>query len=476
MRSRPNGLSLRLLLTAGLLCILFGGAKAPSAAQDVHYLSLQTGHSLVLRVQDLRRVAVGDADCVGVVAIGTSQLVVNGKQPGNTSLFVWSGGRRTAYEVIVTNQMVDGVADVIRTAISEPDVQVLSMGRAVVVRGTVPDMAGYVELDDVLGHFSDYAKDNHYSLVNAVRVAHSLGSIGHDFAGDPGVSGLSVEPDGKGNVVVSGYVPDEQMATRVLTRAQTVAGPFLAAQGKVLDRLEVKHSTQVSIKVYVLEVDETALKNLGVQLQSATFHPDGTYTIGPPSFPVVENPVGLGKALTSGAFFRTITLAPTLNLLIQDGHARILSAPDLLTSPGAPATFLVGGQIPIPFSTGLGQVSIVYKDYGVQLNVTPTLLANGNISADITPDISDLDFQDGVNEGGFLIPALKESKLSTKVITKPGQSIVMGGMLRRVENRVIQKIPLLGDIPVLGQLFRSTSYQNQQTDVVFVMTPEIINQ
>jgi pilus assembly protein CpaC len=186
--------------------------------------------------------------------------------------------------------------------------------------------------------------------------------------------------------------------------------------------------------------------------------------------------VGLGKALTSGAFFRTVTLAPTLNLLVQQGHARVLSAPDLLTSPGAQATFLVGGQIPIPFSTGLGQVSIVYKDFGVQLNVTPTLLSNGDISADITPDISDLDFQDGVSEGGFLIPALKESKLSTKVITRPGQSVVMGGMLRHVENRVIQKVPLLGDIPILGQLFRSTSYQNNQTDVVFVMTPELINQ
>jgi Flp pilus assembly secretin CpaC len=465
-------------LTAGILVLsmFFSSAPAPSAADDTHYLSLQTGHSLVLRVRDLRRVAVGDADCVGVVAIGTSQLVVNGKQPGNTSLMVWSGGRRTAYEVIVTSQTMDGVADVIRTAVAEPDVQVLSMGRAVVVRGTVPDMAAYVTLDDVLSHFDGYAKDNKYSIVNAVRISHSLSSIQQDFTGVSGVSNLQIEPDGKGNVLVSGYVPDEQIATRVLTRAQTLAGPFLSAQGKVVDRLEVKHSTQVSIKVYVLEVDQTALKNLGVQLQSAVFHPDGTYTLAPPSFPVVENPVNLGKALTSGAFFRTITLAPTLNLLIQEGHARVLSAPDLLTSPGAQATFLVGGQIPIPFASGLGQVSIVYKDFGVQLNVTPTLLANGNISADITPDISDLDFQDGVNEQGFVIPALKESKLSTKVITKPGQSVVMGGMLRHVENRVIQKLPLLGDIPILGKLFSSTSYQNNQTDVVFVMTPEIINQ
>ena len=190
----------------------------------------------------------------------------------------------------------------------------------------------------------------------------------------------------------------------------------------------------------------------------------------------MESAVGVGKALTSGAFFRTITLAPTLNLLVQEGHARVLSAPDLVTLPGNEATFLVGGQIPIPFSTGLGQVSIVYKEFGVQLHVTPQLLGNGAVQAKIEPDISDLDFQDGVSENGFLIPALKESRLSTNVIAQAGQSIIMGGMVRRVEQRTIQKIPILGDIPILGNLFRSVNYQNQQSDVVFVLTPNIITQ
>jgi pilus assembly protein CpaC len=175
-----------------------------------------------------------------------------------------------------------------------------------------------------------------------------------------------------------------------------------------------------------------------------------------------------------GAFFRTVTLAPTLNLLVSEGHARILSSPDLVTTPGNKATFLVGGSFPIPFSTGLGQVSIQYQPFGVQLNVTPTLLGNGAVEANITPDISDLDFADGVTENGFVIPALKESKLSTDIITQPGESIIMGGMVRRVEQRTILKVPLLGDIPILGQLFRSTNYQNNQSDVVFVMTPEVI--
>jgi len=464
------------MYAAILACALALKPAVSFAQPEIHYLALQTGHSVVLQVHDLRRVAVGDADCLGVVAVGRSQLVLNGKEPGHTSVFVWSGDARSTYEVVVSSQMVDGVTAMLRSAISEPNVQVVSFGKAVILRGTVEDMAAYVELNDVLSHFGDYARENKYSIVNAVRVAHSLHSIQNDFANIAGVSGLQIEPDGKGNIIVSGHVPDDQVGQRVLTRAQTLAGPFLGVDGKVLNRLEVAHSTQIDIKVYVLEVDHTAMKDLGVQLQAATFHPDGTYTLGQPSFPAVENPENAGNALKVGAFFRTVTLAPTLNLLVQQGHARILSSPDILTSPGQLAKFLVGGQIPIPFSTGLGQVSVVYKDFGVQLNVTPTLQANGTVSSLVEPDISDLDFQDGVNENGLLIPALKESRLSTKVITKPGQSIVMGGMLRHVEQRVIQKVPVLGDIPILGKLFSSTSYQYNQTDVVFVMTPELINQ
>lgn len=169
-------------------------------------------------------------------------------------------------------------------------------------------------------------------------------------------------------------------------------------------------------------------------------------------------------------------LAPTLNLVLQSGHARILSEPDLVTTPGNKATFLVGGQIPYVYSTGLGQVSVEFKAYGVQLNVTPAILPNGDINSIINPDISSLDYTDAIELNGFYIPALKESTLSTDLITKPGESIVMGGLVQRVEQRTIQKIPLLSSIPILGKLFQSTNYQKQDTDVVFVMTPEIINQ
>jgi pilus assembly protein CpaC len=285
-------------------------------------------------------------------------------------------------------------------------------------------------------------------------------------------------------LIVSGLVHDRVTAEHVLHRVRALAGPYLAIDGKVVDRIETATVSQVDVKVYVLEVDETGLKQLGVNLQSAIFHPDGTYTLSGAQFPVVEDPITgngnkpgpsiPGSALTIGAFFRSITLAPTVNLVLQSGHGRLLSSPDLVTMPGRQAEFLVGGQIPIPVASGPQQIAIQYKDFGVKLVVTPQILGDGSIETLIAPEVSDLDFQDGVALNGFTVPALKTSRLSTDVVTRDGESIVMGGLLRRQEQRTVDKIPLLGDLPILGKLFRSTRYQSSQTDVVFVMTPQIL--
>lgn len=465
----------RLLALAFAAVLTAAAVPLPvNAADTVSLLSVQSGHSVVLQTPGVSRVAVGDARIAGVLPIGTSQLVINGKAPGNTTVFVWEAGRRVTYEVTVTEQNMDDLAQMLRSSIDEHNVQVISFRNSVVVRGTVADGAHYEQLSSILTKFDAYAKEQKYTVVNAVVVAHPLGELQKDLAAIPGAQDVRVDVDGKGNVIVSGHVRDTVTAQAVLERAKGLAGTYLAAKGDLINRMATDQNSQIDIKVYVLEVDKTAQSSLGVQLQSAAFTSANTYTIGAPSFPVVESPVGAGQALKVGAFFRSVTLAPTLNLLLSEGHARVLSSPDLVTTPGNNATFLVGGQFPIPYSTGLGQVAIQYQPFGVQLNVTPVLLGNGAVEAKITPDISDLDFQDGITQNGFVIPALKESKLSTDVITQPGESIIMGGMVRHVENRLIQKIPLLSSIPILGKLFQSTSYQNNQSDVVFVMTPQVI--
>jgi pilus assembly protein CpaC len=313
-------------------------------------------------------------------------------------------------------------------------------------------------------------------MVNAVAVSQPLGDIQQEVSHVIGVSQFRVDRDGKGNLIVSGRVADQAVAENIINRVRAHAGAYLAADGKIIDRLAIDTTTQVDVKVYVLEVDKTASSQLGLQLQSGIPDPNnpGFYTLAPPSFPGLETPRLPGQALTLGSFYRTTVLAPTLNLILGTGHARVLSSPDLVTMPGQQATFLVGGQIPIPVASGPQQISIEYKDYGVQLKVTPTILPNGGVETVVAPDISDLDYQNAVEINGFNIPALKTSKLSTDVVTHSGESIVLGGLLRRLEQRNIQKFPLLGDIPILGQLFRSTTYQKQDSDLVFIMTPQVL--
>jgi len=466
-------------LALALLC-----ASVPAAADSVQILSIQTGHSVILNAAGLSRVAVGDGRIAGVVPVGTTQLVVNGKAPGHTTIFIWNEGTRSTYEVTVTEQSFDDIAKVVRSAINEPKVQVVAFNSNLIVRGTVADVAAFGHLTDVLDRFKGVkftSGGGSGVIINAVTVAKPLGNIQDDISAIPGTHGLRVDPDQKGNVVVSGSVRDQAEAQRVIDKVKGLAGPYLASEGKVINRLGVEQTSQVDVKVYVLEVDNTAQSNLGLRLNTAnsTIGALGgqTFTLNQtPSLTAVESSrVTNGNSpFLFGPFARISVLAPTLDLLLQQGHAKLLSSPNLTTQPGQEATFLVGGEIPIPVSNGLGTVSISYKEFGVKLNVTPTILGNGSVEAKIAPEVSDLDFADGISINGFVVPALKTSKLSTDVITRNGESIVMGGLLRRQEQKTVQKFPILGDLPILGALFRSTAYRKNESDVIFVMTPTIV--
>ena len=313
-------------------------------------------------------------------------------------------------------------------------------------------------------------------VINAVSVSQPLGGLQAQIAKLSPGQGVSADLDNAGNVVVSGSVRDTQQERQVMDQVRALSGKYLRNDGKVIDRLGVQTSSQVDIKVYVLEVDKFAQSQLGLRLQSATpstiNNPaTGPYTLSGSSGTSIT---ALQSATKLGNFGLLTLLAPTLDLLETNGHAKVLSSPNLVTQSGQPASFLVGGEIPIPVSSGLGSVSIDYKQYGVQLNVTPTITGDGGVETKISPEISNLDFADGITLNGFVVPALKVSKLSTDVITQTGESIVMGGLVSRVESKNITKFPILGDIPILGELFRSTNYQLTKTDVVFVMTPTII--
>jgi pilus assembly protein CpaC len=451
---------------------------APAGADQVTLLSVRMGSSVLLKADGLTRVAVGDGRVAGAVPVGTSQVLVNGKLAGHTTVIVWTNGGRKTYYLTVTEQYLDDIAQMLRSALRYPGVEVVTFDHSLVVRGTVTDGAQFQQVNDIVGRFAAVvARQENGVLVNAVTISQNLGNLQHAIASVPGATDIRVDPDGKGNVIVSGNATDAITAQAILDRARGLAGPYLSSNGQLIDRISAINNSQVDIKVYVLEVDRTAQSDLGISLYGAQpVAGQATPSLVPPSFPVIETPSlpGSGLGFTIRPFYRATTLAPTLNLLMQEGHARSLSSPDLVTTPGAKASFLVGGQIPVVTSSGLGATNVQYQNYGVQLNVTPTILGNGSVEAVIAPQISALDYANAVIISGFTIPALTVSELSTDVITRPGESILMGGLVERIEQRTISKIPILSAIPILGKLFTSTAYQNKQSDVVFVMTPEII--
>ncbi len=461
--------------------VLYALASLTNAtAQEGGILSVATGQSILVKASGVTRLAVGDGRVAGVVPIGRSSVLINGKSAGHTTVFIWEGDQEQVYEVTITEQSLDELANIVRTAIDQPHVVVEPVGSNVFVRGTVPDSAAYDRINDVIAQFKGlkFTGGADAQVVNAVSVSSPLGGLQAQIAKLSPGQGVSADLDKSGNVVVSGRVRDTQQEQQVMDQVKSMSGRYLRADGKVIDRLGVQTSSQVDIKVYVLEVDKTAQTQLGIRLQTAdpsTINnpAGGPYTLNGAGSTItfLENPAHM---LNLGQFARLSLLAPTIDLLETQGHAKQLSSPNLVTQSGQPATFLVGGEIPIPVSSGLGSVSIDYKTYGVTLNVTPTIMGDGSVETKIAPEVSNLDYADGVTLNGFVVPAIKTSKLSTDVITQTGESIVMGGLVSRVESKDITKFPILGDIPILGQLFRSTNYQLTKSDVVFVMTPTII--
>jgi pilus assembly protein CpaC len=163
-----------------------------------------------------------------------------------------------------------------------------------------------------------------------------------------------------------------------------------------------------------------------------------------------------------------------ISALEQKGMARSLAEPNLVALSGDTASFLAGGEFPVPVPGALGQVTIDYKRYGVGLAFTPTVLAGGLINMKIEPEVSQLDTSNPVTVAGISIPPLIVRRASTTVELRDGQSFVIGGLLQSQGKNAISQLPWIGDVPVLGALFRSTQYQKNETDLAIIVTPRLV--
>jgi pilus assembly protein CpaC len=248
----------------------------------------------------------------------------------------------------------------------------------------------------------------------------------------------------------------------------------------VINRLKVATPLQVTLKVKVAEVSRDVLKQIGVNLFSSDPSSgfkfgiaQGSNVVGGSPFKVTSGIVG-GSTLGAAGRLFGLDLSGALDLAETDGLVTILAEPNLTALSGETASFLAGGEFPIPVSQSLGAVTIEYKQYGVGLAFTPIVLQDGRISMRVRPEVSELSDAGSVNLNGYKVPALTTRRAETTVELGSGQSVMIAGLLRNTAANSLDKTPLLGDLPIIGSLFRSTKFRRQETELVIIVTPYLV--
>ena len=321
--------------------------------------------------------------------------------------------------------------------------------------------------------------------------------IGHFTGGGIQVSSIN------GRIMLSGTSPD----AATLDKAVQIAGQF--GPDPPINTVQVAQPQQIELEVRFIEVDRNAGRDLGVQWNAfgnsvlantgsglsasklPITQPNGSFQqpaiagagVGGPNIAASALPISpvvaagvLSGAAPFGFLVGQLTnkLQVEVNALESKGAARLLAEPNLVTLSGETASFLAGGQIPIPEVGATGTPSFGFQPYGVGLSFTPTVLRNGVINLIVKPEVSEIDTAHAVTVAGTTVPALTTRKASTTLELRDGQSFMLGGLLQSVGTNNIDQLPWLGDMPVLGALFRSTDYQKNETDLVILVTPHIV--
>jgi pilus assembly protein CpaC len=394
------------------------GASTQDSAND---LLVAVGKSVLVDcARPILRIAVGSSDLAEATAVSPNEVLVNGKAPGETTLIVWQeGGGRQFFNLKIHSN-------------------------------------------------SSVANDHMETLRRELRT---------EFPGQT----LRVNSE-SGLIFLRGSVKDLNSSDRAVQIASTA--------GKVVNLLYVDvppPEPQILLKVRFASVDRTATKQLGINI----FSLGGANTIGsvttqqfsPPAIalptPGAPPTTTLSNLLNLFVFDKNINLGATIQALETTGVVQILAEPNMLTANGKQGSFLAGGEFPYPVvqgttGGGVGAVTIQFKEFGVRLNFIPTITPRGSIRLQVAPEVSSLDFTDGVTISGFTVPGLDVRKVKTEVELDEGQSFAIGGLLDNRDTKNFSKIPFLGDIPVLGKFFQSISVTKNNTELIVIVTPQIV--
>ncbi len=399
--------------------------EAPIGAveqREIQKLELTAGKSRVLDLPvAIKRASLANPDVADTVVLSPTQIYLTGKTSGVTSLTLWneSGKMMGVYDVIV-----------------------------------MPDL--------------NRLKENLHKAMPDEKSILVMAS--HD------------------SITLSGTASTASNLTRAISIAEAYAPK------KVINSMQVGGVQQVMLEVRVAEMNRELVKRLGINATAMT--PQGfgmtalnqlTSMLGGNSFAGVSG--GLSSALTNtlnlsqqalsanGAFqFQTgnITWSGFVDALQQENLVKVLAKPTLVALNGQEAAFLAGGEFPIPVPQAFGLVTIQFKKFGVGLVFTPNIMDKKHISLSVAPEVSELDFQNALRTQGFIVPAITTRRATTTIELADGQSFAIGGLLRDNVKETINKYPGLGDIPILGALFRSTSFQKNETELLIIVTAHLV--
>jgi pilus assembly protein CpaC len=411
-----------LLSSAGIVPILFSSLAHATPKAITDEVTLYSGQAMVRNAPGpIARIAVGDGKVLAVKIVGTQELVMIGEKAGDTSMQLWmSDGSQRSISVHVTASDSEQLSEAVRQMLGEnPNITITPINGNVIVSG---------------------------SNVSAGEVAN-IEAI-------------------------------RKMYPQVLNFTST-------------DPVEMRPT--VLMQARIMEFDKKAMTDIGIKWDTAIDGPTAGVArewVTNPYYRVIPgNPGGLGGIGASlptnpmqaiapvavpgtAAYLGLISsITSRINLAMQTGNAWELAAPQLSARSGGTADFLVGGQVPIPTSTAFGQITVEYKDYGIKLHVEPLVNAEGNISAKIETEISKID--PTVVVQGF--PGFLTRRGNTELNVHEGDTIVISGLVDATASKTIDKVPGVGQVPILGELFKSRAFQANRTDLVIFVTPYVID-
>jgi pilus assembly protein CpaC len=417
----------RLVVLASLLAV-----PVVARAEEPKPVQVELGSSRHLRLgQGISRLSVGTSEVADIAAFPPDQLLITGKRVGQTTATVWFRNDDVVIYTVRVEYPVTQMTDAINKAVAgAKGLKVQGAGRTLVLTGEVPTAADAKAAEDM-------------------------------------VRGISAAATG-------GEPP------------------------QVVNLLQLPGDHQVQIEVSFSEVSRTALKEIGLNfwyrnknnnMGGALLNPNsGAAGIVPDLEPgtttdTLQNAAGLPIINTplSGAFgavFATATgskfpFTAALSVLSNRGYARTLSEPTLVALSGHEASFLAGGEFPLPIPQALNQIGVEYKKFGIQLKFTPTVVGD-TIQLKMAATVSDIDFGLGLRLASVTVPGLTERHSETTIRLRDGQSFAIAGLLSDKVRSSVDKVPGLGDLPLLGALFRSTSYRREETELLVVVTARLV--